>query len=84
MTILNENPVDETQEICVLRVGPWHRGMTPVGGDGPSALELLKCVCVPKGSEVPPHHRLSLHLPGVSPGGNHSTLIILDHCFPNR
>lgn len=58
LTIQNENPVDETQELCVLRVDLWHRGIALFGGDRALPLWAADCAC-PKGLRGSPHHRLS-------------------------
>lgn len=66
LTILKENPVDETKEMCVLRVDLWWRSITPFGGDRPVPSG-LPVVPVHKGSEAHQSHSLSQTLPGTSP-----------------
>lgn len=47
-TILNENPVDETQEIRVPRADLWHGRLAPFGGRLTSSPGAADCAC-PKG-----------------------------------
>ena len=85
LTILKENPVDETKEMCVLRVDLWRWSITPFGGDGPVPSGLLMYLSaraqrLPKATASA---RPCLVLP-PPPVENHSVLIILDQWFSTR